>query len=771
MSRRTPAPSSASSLAPTPRVGRFALALVGVFACATTSGDNGGGAQPGEGAAPSPSAVVTSTPTPFENPGGMWMPAQLAQQADTLRRAGFGLDPAVLTDPTAFPLGAVVSLGGCSASFVSPDGLIITNHHCVTGYLQENSTPERNLLKDGFLATDRADERSGGPLARVYVTRKVESVTEKILGGLDSITDPSARYKEIERRRKDVVATCEKANANTRCQVASFYDGAEFFQIEQLEIRDVRLVYAPSEGIGVFGGEIDNWRWPRHTGDYSFLRAYVGADGKPADYSKKNVPFKPPHHLKVAQDAIDPGEYVMVAGYPGRTNRLKTAAEVQEAATWYYPRQIAMYQEYIAVLEGTSRGREELEIKAAKKLRGLNNYLTNFKGQLDGLVKGKLADEKVRLEGELRAWIDGDAGRKAKYGDVLATIESIAEADAKTRDRDQAEADILHGAALLGVAEKIVTMAEERQKPDAERSAGFQQRDLARQEQALAALDKSYDPDLDRAVFKLFLERAARLPEDQRPTALKIILGDGPIDGARIDAVLADLYAKTKLGKAKDRIALFKKASVKSLKSSRDPFIQLALALRPTIEASKKEREARAGALAAVRPRYIEALRTFQGGVLAPDANGTLRVTYGTVRGYRPRPGAPIYRPFTVLSELIAKHTGEEPFDAPDGLLEAAKSRKFGPYVDAELGELPVNFLADLDITGGNSGSATLNAKGELVGLVFDGNYEAMASDWIFMPEITRSIHVDIRYVLWVMDAVDHAEGLMTEMGVQPTIE
>ena len=740
----------------------LALACTGSKADSATPGGNG--TEAGNGVATTPAAFK------FENPGGMWMPGQMAQFSDTLKKLGLTYDPAALTDPTAAPLGAVVSLGGCTASFVSPDGLLITNHHCVTRYLQHNATPEKNLLKEGYLAATRADEKSGGPTARVWVTTAFTDVTDKVLGDLASVTDDKQRYKQIEERRKVIVNACEKGRPDIACSVASFFEGAQFFQIEQSEIRDVRLVYAPSAGIGNYGGEVDNWRWPRHTGDFSFLRAYVGKDGKPADFSPDNVPYKPVHHLKVATTKAAADGFVMVAGYPGRTQRLKTAAEAQQAAEWYYSRQIALYEEHIAVLETIGKDRPDVAIKGAARLRGLHNYLTNFKGVRDGLVKGGVAAEKARLEGELQKWIDGDAARKTKYGDVLAKMAALSQEKARTREHDMAQDELLRGSQLLGVADTILKMADERQKPDAERKLGFQERDAKDLEQGFQAMQSAFDPDMDRAVFKLYLQRAAKLPEADRPAVLAAILGAGKTSDADIDRALAALYKASKLGDPKARIELLKTATPATLAKSKDPFIKLALKVKPIVDEYKARNETQAGALAALRPRYIEALKTFTGGTLAPDANSTLRITFGTVRGYSPQPGAPAFTPFTRLSELVAKHTGEEPFNVPKALQDAVAAKKFGPYVDPTIGEVPVNFLADLDITGGNSGSSTLNAAGELTGLVFDGNIEAMASDWVFMPTITRSIHVDIRFVLWVMDAVDNADHLLTEMGVTPAI-
>jgi hypothetical protein len=294
----------------------------------------------------------------------MWMPKQLLAHADTLKTLGLAIDPAGLSDPTRAPLGAVVSLGGCTGSFVSDQGLVITNHHCVQGALQYNATPEHNFIEDGFLAKDRADERWAGPTARVYVAQKYVDVTGTMTEGLADIADDRARYLEIEKREKALVAACEKDRPGIRCRVAKFFGGAEWYQIEQLEIRDVRLVYAPHRGIGNFGGEVDNWRWPRHTGDYSFYRAYVGKDGRPADHAADNVPYRPEHWLRPASEPLAEGDLVMVAGYPGGTERLLTAEEAAEAAEWEYPRRITMYQELIGILDTVSQGSTELQIKA-----------------------------------------------------------------------------------------------------------------------------------------------------------------------------------------------------------------------------------------------------------------------------------------------------------------------------------------------------------------------------------------------------------------------
>ncbi len=718
---------------------------------------------------PPPTAAATPPPSPrasFENPGGMWMPEQIPQHAETLKKLGLEVDPQKLADPTSEVLGAVISLGGCSASFVSPDGLIATNHHCATGALQFNSTPGENLLENGYLAKTRADEKWNGPTARVYVTQAFRDVTKEVREGLDQIKDDKERYKKLEEHEKALVSACEKDRPSIRCTVKSYFGGAEYRLIEQLEIKDVRLVFAPHAGVGNYGGEIDNWHWPRHSGDVSLFRAYVGKDNKPADHSADNVPYHPPHHLKLASAPLAAGDLVMVAGYPGVTNRLRTAYEVDEAVSWQYPRVIKFLEENAALLEEIAKGSSDLRIKATPFIRGLNNGLTKYRGILEGLTKGGLAEQKKKQEAELKAWVDGDAARKAAYADVLPKMAELSAERKKTREEDAALGEVYRMVGLLDSASDILRMAEERPKPDAERDPSFQERNWQRLEQGEETKQKRYDPAIDKALFKLALERAARLSD--KPAFLEIIVGKGEPTKERIEKAVEALYKSTKLGTLETRQKLLKSASLADLKKNKDPLVQLALKLRPLQKAVEDRNDAYMGAMNVIRPRYIEMLRKSASAPIAPDANSTLRLTYGTVRGYSPSPGAPVFRPFTTVSEMVKKHTGKDPFIAPAPVLEAVKASKFGPYVDKELGEVPIDYLSDLDITGGNSGSATLNSRGELVGLAFDGNYESMASDWLFMPKITRTIHVDLRYILWLLDAVYGGQHLIQEMGVKP---
>ena len=748
-----------------------------------------------------PEAVETTDEAPFENPGGMWMPTQMSAHAETLQKLGLEYDPEALTDPTSFPLGAIVSLGFCSGSFVSGDGLIVTNHHCaVPVALQYNSTPERNLLEEGYLAKDRSEELWAGPRQRIYVTTAVENVTPAVYEGTEGIADVAERFKKIEANIETIQRACNEEDADVQCSIRSFFEGAEFYQVKALAIRDVRLVYAPHAGVGVYGGEIDNWRWPRHTGDFTFLRAYVGPDGKPADYSPDNVPFAPAHHLKVATKPLAEGDLVMVAGYPGRTSRLATADTVQYVTDTYYPYAVARYEQRIAALEALAAKDADLAIKVNRRLRSWNNGLTNNRGMIDGLSKGGLAGKKAEEEAALRAWIEADPGRKEKYGSVLDDLAALNAPRYETAITRYAESEILGGSSLLARAFGIIDAAEKRaekaksgdgeaskdkdkkkKKPSAKEAARAAEKKLESLVKRFDQGARTYAAAADAALMTLALQRAAALPEGQRPEALSLVVGD-ETDPEKIAAMVRDMYGSSGLENSKTAASLQLDLSARDLeaikagkkaknKAARDPFLKLALALKPLRDASRTSAEAYEAAKSALTPVYLEALRGYKGALLAPDANSTLRVTFGTVRGYRPNPEAELYTPFTTLSQVVEKHTGEAPFVVPAPVLEAVERGEFGAYVDPDVGEVPVDFLADLDITGGNSGSACINAAGEIVGLAFDGNYEAMASDWIFMPEITRSIQVDFRYVMWLMDAVDGAEHLLEEMGVTPSID
>lgn len=712
--------------------------------------------------------LATSAPLPAHADEGMWRPSQMPQLAAQLKARGLQMDPAALSNLAGKPLDAVISLGGCTASFVSPEGLVVTNHHCGYGAIQYNSTPERDLLKDGFVAASFADELPADPNARIYVTQEISDVTAQVVEGLEGM-DGKARFDAIDAREKALVAACEEPGG-LRCNVYSFNGGLEYSLIRQLEIQDVRLVYAPPESIGKFGGDVDNFEWPRHTGDWSFLRAYVGKDGKPAPYAKDNVPFQPKSWLTVSQQPLQAGDYVMVAGYPGRTNRYRLASEVQDAIDWSHPESVAYFKDYLAEIERTTAGDKAAALKYASTVAGINNALKLYQGQLDGFAQ---MDDPVGMkrarEDALKQWLAtrGEAG-KAQVAALAALERELAAAEA-TRERDRWFPSVASGG-LTGTAVSLYRNAIEQAKPDAERESGYQARDAARLEGRMKSMDKRYDASVDKALTKLRIERyLAQVPAASRVAELDAWLGIGANDKsvADLDARLDALYAGSKLGDEAVRLQLLK-ADRATIEASDDPALRFAVQVMPALLRLEGEGEAREGRISALRPQFMQAMIDFnasQGRPVYPDANSSLRITFGTVRGYSPRDAVQM-QPFTTLAGIVAKTTGEDPFITPQPMLDAIASGEGAQYRMAALGDVPVNFLSDVDTTGGNSGSPTLDAKGELVGLLFDGNYESLSADWIFNPDLTRSIHVDARYMRWVMDEVDHAERLLEEMGL-----
>jgi hypothetical protein len=712
-------------------------------------------------------AAVLLAPALVAHAGeGMWPPFQLPELREQLTGAGLEIDPVQLSDLTGYPMNAVISLGGCTASFVSPDGLVVTNHHCAYRSIQYNSTEDRNLMQTGFLASKRSDELFAGPGSRVLVTVAFDDVTQQVLGDLKDDLSGLERYQTIDAKEKKLVADCEKDEGH-RCSVRSFYGGLQYYLIKQLEIRDVRLVYAPADGVGNYGGDVDNWMWPRHTGDFSFYRAYVDTNGKPADHDASNVPYRPKHYLKVADTNLADGDFVMVAGYPGRTNRYRMAREVQSAFEWRYPTRLELLAMWLDVIDRETADRPDAAIKYAGTVAGLNNSSKNSEGMLESYAKSDVVERKLGLERQLDAWIAADAGRKERYGDAIAVLVSLVDRDLANRQRDLFYSFAARRSALYGAAETLYRLSREKQKPDAEREQGYQERDLRRIRERLTRLDRTFDPAVDRAVWRALLLAYAAIPTAQhvKPFDEWFGISGNSVDEAKLDARLDEMYSGTKLGDTEVRLKLME-ADAATLEASEDPFLKLAVRMYDTDMGFELEEKELNGEFSAARPRYMEALIAYRdsiGEAVYPDANGTLRITFGHVGGYSPR-DAVYYTPFTTVAGIVEKDTGVDPFDAPTKLLQEIEARDFGDYLDPALGSVPVDFLSDVDTTGGNSGSPTLNARGELVGLLFDGTYESIISDWDFLPDLTRSIHVDFRYAMWVMSHVDGAQNLIEEL-------
>lgn len=698
---------------------------------------------------------------------GMWQPHQLPQIAQTLTEAGLTLDPSQMQNFEQFPMNAIVSLGGCSASFVSPKGLVVTNHHCVYGSVAYNSTEENNYIRDGFVASSLAQELPARPGALIYVTEEITNVTDAVTGSISADLSGKDYYEQVEKNKKALISACETSK-DYRCTVTSFHSGLEYNLIKYLAIRDVRIAYAPPLSIGKFGGDTDNWQWPRHTGDWGFYRAYVGKDGKPADYSEDNVPYTPASFLKVNAKSVNEGDFVMALGYPGSTKRYRTAFDAENMFTWTYPTAKRYREEMIAVIENETEEGSDERIKYQSRIASLANYAKNYGSLLESYNAGTVQERKDALEQDLAKWINSSADRQAEYGGVLEEVRRLQEASEATRERD-----LLLGyigqTNLWRLSKRLYKYAHEQLKPDAERASGYQERDVDRLKRGLSSIERTYVASVDKAIMLHFLEQYAALPESQRVSEYDQIFGlnDG-FDKDKVMSILDAMHAGTDLHD-KDVLLSWLSKSVEEFRNSEDPYIQFAVASYGFSEAQESQSEELNGQLRKIMPKYMQALiayKSSQNEAIYADANSTLRITFGNVMGYSPKDG--LYAtPFTTLEGMMAKYVpGDSEFDLNKATLNAIAKKEYGRYFNNTINSVPVNLLADLDTTGGNSGSAILNGDGELVGLLFDGVYESVIADWDYDQNLNRSIVVTSSFMLWAMENIDNAHHLVEEMTV-----
>ncbi|RWM44986.1 S46 family peptidase [Mesorhizobium sp.] len=688
---------------------------------------------------------------------GMWMPGQTAEVGAAMRADGLQIDPAQLSRLDAAPLNAIVSLGGCSASFVSPQGLVATNHHCVLESIQYNSKESQDYLTNGFLAKSLGEELPAVPGSRIYVIEDMRDVTADMLKGVSDKLNGFARYERLDTNRKALIAACEE-QPNRRCGVGSYYGGASYYLQQKLEIQDVRLVYAPGLGIGNFGGETDNWMWPRHTGDFGFYRAYVAPDGSSRPYARDNVPYRPKNWLRIASKGVQEGDFVMVAGFPGATNRFLTADEVRFNFAHYEPLLQHLLSDQAAQINQATAGNREAQIRYASILQGVENYKKKLAGDLAGANAIGLDARKAIEEKAYRDWVADDPARQARYGAAVGELGAMVAENSRASLKGLRQA-LLNRAQMLSSARTLYRWAKEHEKLDEDREQGFQDRDRNQTVDQLTQIERGYLPDIDRKLFEAALDEYRRLDAKDRDTAFETALDQIGLDR---------LYAETKLADTATRLGWLDKPAA-AFEASDDPFIKLAVALYPGDIAAERAAKDRAGRAQAARATYMQGLRAYRqaiGRPVYPDANGSLRITWGKVSG-RTRDGQ-IWTPFTTAEGLLAKHTGKGEFDAPAAAVAAIRAKDYGPFVAPELGTLPVDFMSTVDITNGNSGSATLNGRGEFVGLAFDGTLDGVISDWAYAADRSRTIHVDSRFMLWTMDKIDGAGWLLQEMGMLP---
>ncbi len=678
-----------------------------------------------------------------------------------LARHGLRLKPSeIFSADEVCLVDGICRVNGCTGSFVSGNGLIITNHHCAYDAIQNASSVQHDYLLDGFQARTLAEEIP----AKGYTVRVTESFRDVSADVLSAVTEgmgSAERSRAIDKRRKELEQQAEREHPGLRAEVAEMFLGKTYVLFHYTYLKDIRLVFAPPSSVGNFGGEVDNWHWPRHTGDFSFMRAYVAPDGSSADYAPNNVPYQPKRVIEVAPEGVNEGDFVMLLGYPGRTVRHQTSDFIRYEQDVRLPYVVNLYGWAIRAMEAAGAEDRAVALKHAATIRGLANVEKRSRGQLQGLRRAGILAAREADEGKLRAFIAADPQRAQRFGKVLDEIQSVYR-EQSLRAPYELEMGSLRGLnRLFGIALTIYDAAVERQKPDLERESPYMDRNF---DQTVQRLQLSLD-ELHAATDKLILvemlgrlvEAAPFAPANTSTEWIARFEGDAT-------ATVEQLYNGSDLTDPAVVAECLKK-SPEELAALDDAMLNFAIELYPHYLQLREAGKAREGQLGRLQGELIEVKQQFLQTDFVPDANGTLRLTFGRLRGYSPE-DAVFKSPLTTLGGVVDKTTGVEPFITPQRIIELHRARDFGRFEHPTLHDVPVAILYDTDTTGGNSGSPILNADGRLVGVNFDRTFEATINDFAWNTDYSRSLGVDIRYVLWITGKVFGADHLLSEMGV-----
>ena len=679
-----------------------------------------------------------------------------------LEAMGIRLNAAEIFNPDGTALvDGIVKLGGCTGSFVSDTGLILTNHHCAFRAIRDASTAERDYLEEGFAAASLADEYPAVGFT-VRITESYRDVSAEVLGVLTDDMDPLARTKAIDKAKKQLSVDYEAAHPGKRAEVAEMFRGETYVLFVYTYLKDVRLVFAPPRAVGNFGGEADNWMWPRHTGDFSFLRAYVGPDGEPADYAEENVPYNPKRVLEVAGDGVGEGEAVFIPGYPGSTYRHRSSHYLAFLNDHYMPAVVEWYVWQIEHLEALGRGDRARELRLASRVKGLHNTSKNYRGKLQGIARLDLVDKRRAEEQGLLDFMAQDERFDAGTG-VLDEIGAVYAERAENLAYEFWVRNVLRHPGVMGIALTLWENAVERAKPDVERESAYMDRNRDRTRDRLRVAVANLDTEADRVLLTELLRRAGDIPEAQRPEAVLGLAGEESAPAAA--DFLDTAFRWTKLGDL-DFVLGALELDTPGLEAVADPFLNLVAGLYDARLEQREEAKRRSGVLDRLQAVLTDSRRAYLGSEFIPDANGTLRLTWGVVEGYAPR-DAVVYAPFTTVNGLLEKDTGEPPFALPARIRTSVEAREWGTFAPSPAAGVPVDFIYSADTTGGNSGSPVLDAGGRVVGLNFDRAWEATINDFAWDHAYSRSIGVDVRYVLWVTWQLGGGR-LLAEMGIEP---
>ncbi|HNR16634.1 MAG TPA: S46 family peptidase [Chitinophagaceae bacterium] len=691
---------------------------------------------------------------------GMWLPLFLQQLNEKqMKTMGMKISAKDIYNINSGSLkDAIVSFGGfCTGEVISSKGLVLTNHHCGFDAIQNHSTLERNYIRDGFWAKSLSEEIPNQGLFVTFIVR-IEDVSKQVLNGVDINMSESERQSAIDKNitalRKEV-----KKESYQDSFVRSFFEGNQYFLFVTETYRDVRLVGAPPSSIGNFGKDTDNWMWPRHTGDFSMFRIYAGKDNKPADYSADNVPYTPKRSLSISLDGVNEGDFTMVFGFPGRTNQYLHSAAVQQIMEVNDPAKIAIRDKALAVIDGFMRKNEQIKIQYAAKYASISNAWKKWQGEVLGLTSTNAVGKKKTYETEFQKRVNTNPALKEKYGNLLAGLEA---AYAELKPFGYARDYYLEITSRVELYTIAGWMSSLRMAHERDGQKGYEQR-LKQLKTQLSGLYDEYNAEVDQKLFETLLNMYIKDQDEKyQSPVLRKWLTENNNDMAKL---AASVYSETILDEKEKLMALLEKPMTEVLDFIKnEKLVGLVIDMVNTysnkVTKNLNEIQARINKF---NRTYMQAqMEVMKEKKFYPDANSTLRVTYGNVKGYNPR-DAVKYDFYTYLDGVMDKYKpGDYEFDVPEKLRELYKNRDFGQY--GNKGKMPVCFIAMNHTTGGNSGSPALDAYGNLVGLNFDRVWEGTMSDINYDPSICRNIMVDIRYVLFIVDKYAGAGHLVKEM-------
>ena len=703
---------------------------------------------------------------------GMWLPLLLGRNYADMQANGLQLTPEQIYDVNNGSLkDAIVSFGGfCTGEIISSKGLILTNHHCGFGQIQSHSSTENDYLTDGFWAYNMEEELPNEGLFVRFLVR-MEDVTNKVMTELNDERTEAERNEAIAAIGKKLAAEATE-DSHYDANVKSFFHGNEFYLFVYETFNDVRLVGAPPSAVGKFGGDTDNWMWPRQTGDFSMFRVYSGPDGMPAEYSEDNIPLKPKHHLPVSLDGVVDGDFTMVMGYPGSTDRYLSSYGVKQAVDLYGPAVVQVRDLKLKVMKKYMSADATTRIQYASKYARVSNYWKYYIGQTAQLQSNGVFNKKKAIEDKFTTWVNQNPERKAKYGEVLTMFDEAYKAtDAGITAKVYAREAGISGPEIALQAirfnrtmQAYFAAAEKAEEAEGEEKEAMEKRMESVMEALKASADeffKDYNVALDEEMTaKLMALYVKDIPADQLPAIVLEIAEESDGDFAEW---AEDAFSETILRSKEAMMEYLEKPKAKTLK--KDPAIKLGEGLYEAYLASNND-EGSSDKLDKAYRLFTAGLREMNADVnYYPDANSTMRLTYGTVGSYSAR-DAVHYNYYTTAQGILEKKNNNDPeFVVPAKLEELIRQKNYGRYANAD-GELPVCFIHNTDITGGNSGSPVINGKGHLVGTAFDGNWEAMSGDIYFEPEIQRTISVDVRYTLFIIEKYAGANNLIREMTI-----